>query len=88
VALVKEWLAAAGFTEGPVRLMRENGWAGTFADPVVDEYGRLLYLTQVADGPMTPSEAVDRAWHLHLTYTRSYWNDLCGGVEVVEATQP
>jgi hypothetical protein len=29
---------------------------------------------------MTPSEAVDQAWHLHLTYTRSYWEDLCGTV--------
>src|SRR5262249_47420226 len=24
--------------------------------------------------------AVDAAWHLHLTYTRSYWQRLCGGV--------
>jgi hypothetical protein len=29
---------------------------------------------------MTPSEAVDQAWHLQPTYTRSYWNDLCGRV--------
>jgi hypothetical protein len=26
---------------------------------------------------VTPSDAVDQAWHLHLCYTRSYWQDLC-----------
>src|SRR5882762_2181922 len=26
---------------------------------------------------VTPSDAVDQAWHLHLTYTRSYWDGLC-----------
>src|SRR6185295_3548465 len=26
---------------------------------------------------VTPSDPVDQAWHLHLTYTRSYWIDLC-----------
>ena len=30
--------------------------------------------------PVTPSVAVDKAWHLHLTYTRSYWDELCGQV--------
>lgn len=29
---------------------------------------------------MTPSRDVDEAWHLHLIYTRSYWDDLCGKV--------
>jgi uncharacterized membrane protein YgcG len=29
---------------------------------------------------MTPSVAVDQAWHLHLCYTRSYWIDLCEGI--------
>ena len=30
-----------------------------------------------AGHPVTPSDQVDQAWHLHLTYTQSYWNDLC-----------
>jgi hypothetical protein len=29
---------------------------------------------------VTPSDAVDQAWHLHLLYTRNYWEDFCGGV--------
>src|SRR5260221_356074 len=30
--------------------------------------------------PICPSEDVDAAWHLHLTYTRSYWKRFCGEV--------
>ena len=44
---------------------------------VVAEYRRLLYLVTVAGGEITPSDEVDQAWHLHLTYTRAYWHDLC-----------
>ena len=29
---------------------------------------------------VTPSDEVDQAWHLHLTYTRSYWDGLCDAV--------
>jgi hypothetical protein len=62
------------------RLASENGWSAAYTDRVVDEYRRFLYLTQVAGREVTPSADVDEAWHLHLLYTRSYWNDLCGRV--------
>jgi len=26
---------------------------------------------------VTPSDAVDQAWHLHLTYSRDYWQTFC-----------
>jgi uncharacterized protein (TIGR04222 family) len=29
---------------------------------------------------VTPSDAVDQVWHLHLTYTCSYWQDFCPDV--------
>ena len=44
------------------------------------EYRRFLYLAVRAGHPVTPSDAVDQAWHLHLCYTRSYWEELCGEV--------
>ncbi len=28
--------------------------------------------------PVTPSEEVDEVWHLHLTYSRDYWEVWCG----------
>jgi len=61
------------------RLARENGWSGRHAAAVVEEYRRFLYLAATA-GPVTPSEDVDQAWHLHLSYTRHYWDVLCGEI--------
>jgi hypothetical protein len=62
------------------RLARDNGWTFEFAERVVEEYRRFVVLAATAGHPVTPSEEVDRAWHLHLAYTRSYWDDLCGDV--------
>jgi hypothetical protein len=62
------------------RLARENNWSAEFARRVVDEYRRFLFLALRAGHPVTPSDEVDQAWHLHLVYTRSYWEELCQGV--------
>ena len=62
------------------RLARENEWGVLFTEQVIGEYRKFLYLTQVAGHPVTPSKAVDKAWHLHLLYTRSYWDGLCNGI--------
>ena len=62
------------------RLARENAWRPAFSQRVAEEYRRFIYLTQRAGHPVTPSDEVDQAWHLHLVYTRSYWDDLCAQV--------
>jgi uncharacterized protein (TIGR04222 family) len=59
------------------RLARENGWSLLYAERVIDEYKKFLFLACEAGHVVSPSEQVDQAWHLHLTYTRSYWNELC-----------
>ena len=59
------------------RLAREQNWTHAYAGAVVREYKRFLVLAVAAGHPVTPSEDVDQAWHLHLLYTRSYWIDLC-----------
>src|SRR5262245_17970193 len=69
--------AAVTFTD---RLARENDWSRGFADRVVQEYKRFIFLAATAAHQVTPSGAVDEAWHLHLIYTRSYWDDLCRNV--------
>lgn len=69
--------AALPFTS---RLARENGWTHGYAARVVREYKHFLYLAVAAGHPVTPSEEVDQAWHLHLLYTRSYWLGLCRGI--------
>jgi uncharacterized protein (TIGR04222 family) len=60
------------------RLARENGWDRAYAERVILEYKRFVFLAMTAGHPVTPSEQVDQAWHLHLTYTRSYWERFCG----------
>ena len=59
------------------RLAREQGWTHVFAGRVVMEYKRFIALAMMAGHPVTPSEEVDQVWHLHMVYTRSYWQGLC-----------
>ncbi|WP_029630536.1 TIGR04222 domain-containing membrane protein [Zavarzinella formosa] len=59
------------------RLARENGWTAQFARRVIAEYKRFCFLAMEAGHPVTPSEQIDQAWHLHLVYTRNYWEDFC-----------
>jgi hypothetical protein len=62
------------------RLAREQGWSLQYAQRVIEEYKKFTFLAVVAGFPVTPSEHIDQAWHLHLTYTRSYWDDFCPNI--------
>lgn len=62
------------------RLARENGWGKEYSLRVIEEYKRFMFLLCVTDEPLTPSDQVDQAWHLHLIYTRSYWKEFCATV--------
>ncbi len=59
------------------RLARENRWSRAHAERVIGEYQRFCYLAMTAGHAVTPSDAVDQAWHLHLTYSRDYWEVFC-----------
>jgi len=59
------------------KLARENNWSPAHALRVIREYRRFVLLAMTAGHPVSPSDSVDQAWHLHLTYTRSYWHGLC-----------
>ena len=61
----------------PRRLARDNGWSEAHASRVLVEYRRFLFLAARAGHPVTPSDAVDQAWHLHLIYSDDYWNTWC-----------
>lgn len=58
------------------RLAQENGWSLSYTQRVLAEYKKFLILAALGQ-PVSPSYAVDQAWHLHLLFTDSYWNDLC-----------
>src|SRR5690349_19351007 len=79
------WLALSHYSIGPEgaalsfadRLARENGWRADHAERVIEEYRRFAFLAATGGQDVTPSDAVDQAWHLHLTYTRDYWDRFC-----------
>lgn len=60
------------------RLRGANGWTEDHTRRVLREYRRFLFLAAAAGHPVSLPDAVDQAWHLHIVYTRSYWDDLCG----------
>ena len=53
------------------RLAQDNGWARAYADDVYAEYLKFVYLMALGEGIRTPGDAVDQAWHLHLSYSES-----------------
>ena len=59
------------------RLAHDKGWTPTYTARVVEEYRRFAFLAVAAGHGVTPSKAVDEAWHLHLLYTRNYWDGFC-----------
>lgn len=82
------WQRIARYEIGPpeaalsfsARLARENGWSAAMAERVIAEYRRFVFLAVTGHAPATPSDAVDQAWHLHLTYSRDYWEHFCPNV--------
>jgi len=68
------------------RLAREHGWSRPHAERVIREYKRYAFLAMQSDSPVCPSEDVDAAWHLHLTYTKSYWKRFCGKCSAARCT--
>lgn len=62
------------------RLSRENKWQKSYSKRCVIEYKRFVYLSSITNKSLTPSDQVDQVWHLHLTYTKSYWINLCRNI--------
>lgn len=62
------------------RLARENGWTIGFARRAILEYRRFAFLFAASGRPVAPSDVVDQVWHLHLLYTRNYWDGFCRDV--------
>lgn len=59
------------------RLARTMGWSLETARAGIEEYRRFCFLAATATELVTPSEEVDEIWHLHLTYSRDYWEVWC-----------
>jgi hypothetical protein len=63
------------------RLQNENlGWTRKYTLRVLEEYKKFIFLGCHHRTTVSPSEDVDQAWHLHMIYTRDYWEDFCKNV--------
>jgi uncharacterized protein (TIGR04222 family) len=59
------------------KLAKENNWSASFTEKAIEEYKKFIYLCCISPAGASPSETVDKVWHLHLTYTQNYWIDFC-----------
>lgn len=75
--LLKSTLMSYTFPTALVdRLQAEHRWTPALTLRALEEYRCFLVLAATGGVPVTPSKLVDEVWHLHLTFTRDYWERL------------
>ncbi|MEY4927622.1 MAG: hypothetical protein RI894_2058, partial [Bacteroidota bacterium] len=62
------------------KLQHAQNWSFAFTAHAIFEYKRFVYLCCTEPNGASPSKVVDEVWHLHLTYTRNYWDEFCGKI--------
>lgn len=59
------------------QLAERTGWRPERCQRAVHEYLRYCVVAAQLGGRAVPSPWVDEVWHLHLIWTRDYWDDFC-----------
>ncbi|MCW3160672.1 glycine-rich domain-containing protein [Chryseobacterium oryctis] len=59
------------------KLAKEENWSSGFTQKAIDEYKKFVYLCCILPNGASPSEIVDKVWHMHLIYTQNYWEKFC-----------
>lgn len=62
------------------KLAKEENWTENFTRKAIEEYKKFIFLCCTLPKGASPSEIVDKVWHLHLTYTQNYWEEFCPNV--------
>ncbi|PKF75182.1 glycine-rich domain-containing protein [Chryseobacterium sp. PMSZPI] len=62
------------------KLAKEENWNLDFTKRAIEEYKKFVYLCCILPKGASPSQIVDKVWHLHLIYTQSYWEDFCPNI--------
>lgn len=62
------------------KLALHQQWSPAYTARVIEEYKKFVFLCCISPAGASPSQAVDEAWHLHLTYTQNYWKEFCPNV--------
>jgi hypothetical protein len=53
-------------------LRKRGDWTDASASRITEMYRKFLYLKALSGKPVTPSEPIDMAWHLHLEFPSDY----------------
>lgn len=59
------------------KLAKANNWDTGFTAEAITEYKKFAYLCCILPQGASPSYIVDQVWHMHLIYTRNYWELFC-----------
>lgn len=62
------------------KLAKEENWSAEFTQKAIDEYKKFVYLCCISPNGASPSEIVDKVWHMHLIYTQNYWENFCPNI--------
>ncbi|MEY8758258.1 glycine-rich domain-containing protein [Chryseobacterium tongliaoense] len=62
------------------KLAKEESWTLDFAQKAIREYKKFVYLCCILPNGASPSETVDKVWHMHLIYTQNYWEEFCPNI--------
>lgn len=62
------------------KLAKEENWTEGFTAKAIEEYKKFVYLCCTLPNGASPSEVVDKVWHMHLIYTQNYWEEFCPNV--------
>jgi len=59
------------------KLAKEERWSHDFTQKAIIEYKKFIYLCCIIPNGASPSETVDKVWHMHLIYTQNHWEEFC-----------
>lgn len=59
------------------KLSKATGWKRERASRAIQEYLKFVFLTKKYGPEQVPSKPVDEVWHLHLQFTKDYWEEFC-----------
>ncbi|MFC3159970.1 hypothetical protein SAMN05443633_11697 [Chryseobacterium arachidis] len=62
------------------KLAKEENWTENFTAKAIEEYKKFVYLCCTLPNGASPSEIVDKVWHMHLIYTQNYWEEFCSNI--------
>jgi hypothetical protein len=62
------------------KLAKEENWNVDFTKKAIEEYKKFVYLCCILPNGASPSEIVDKVWHMHLIYTQNYWEEFCPNI--------